>query len=240
MSLKDCLLGTAVVTGGTALYAGVAAGFGAASGAIGWSILRAAGWKSVSFGYTELVSANALGSALLSFFPGLCSMACLQGAVEKERAAGVATGTLISYSLTGALASMLGSVILGYLQEGVQVGFAAAAGATGSLVLGAGLATVGCIVACCGGLTYLCCRGNSGEVVMAKVPSKDLNQDGTIKTGAQFAIEDLEKVDAKKVLPDAANWDKFAHIVSKRLAANGEQPLEQKEEAPEVLALRIA
>ena len=37
----------------TTAFVGVSAAAGAAGGAIGWSVLRAAGWKSVEFGYTQ-------------------------------------------------------------------------------------------------------------------------------------------------------------------------------------------
>jgi hypothetical protein len=235
MAFKDCLIGSALVVGGTSLYTGIAAGLGAASGAIGWSILRAAGWTGVKFGYYELMGANALGSALLSVFPGLCIMTCLVAASEEgtNQVGGSATGgSLVGYSLVGALTAMLGSAILGYLDEREQIGFSAAAGATGNLVLGAGLGTLGCILACCCGVTYLCFKGASDEVVIAKVPPKYLNKDGTLKEGV-LSMKDLEKAEPQQVVTlTAANpqWDDFVERVSTHIGKDKEQnaPLQLK------------
>jgi len=106
--------------------------------------------------------------------------------------------------------------MLGLLQEGAQVGFSAAAGATGGVILSAGLGALACCCICAGGATYLCSQGVSGELSLVKVPAENIDQDGNI-----VHLDNLQRVNPQDVVKNAAPWSfslsNFSKLVSDRL-----------------------
>lgn len=157
-------------------YAAVSAAAGATAGAIGHSIMTAAGWTVESISYAQFVQAMAAGAAVLSP-AGACvtlPFALKSGDGDGEQAQkSVAVVGLLDTALCGALQGMAGAGMFGLQKTGEQIGFAAATGATGSAVLSAGVGAGCCVLLCvCGGTAFCCGLNQAGDPVMLSVPKK--------------------------------------------------------------------
>lgn len=189
---KDDDMSGLLCCGGTLLFSGFHAALNAAGGAIGWSVLRSAGWKGVEFAYDNMVKATALGGFLLSL-PVSCCVSTAAVAMKDPTILLSGFGWSV---VSGALNSMLGSVILGYLNTGEQVGFAAAAGATGLGILGGAALVCFCVGACC----YVVAQSSSGEPVAIKIPKANFSE----KNGElQISEKGIQIVPLHQVISDA-------------------------------------
>ncbi|MDB6096634.1 MAG: hypothetical protein JWM09_912 [Francisellaceae bacterium] len=203
-----------LVTGVTLLYSGISAGFGAASGAIGQSVLTRAGWTSANLTCSQMVKATSLGSFLISIPMGVIS-GCMLAIASEVGSVSVkaSSNSLIWAGVSGTLSSLLGGAILGYLSEGAKIGFAAATGATGSAILGVGLSTVACVILCCAGGTFLCSQSLSGDLNLLKIPKKNLDNQGNITS-----LEGITVVDPKLVIPGPVpSITELSEIVSQKM-----------------------
>lgn len=162
------------VSGFFICYTGVSAAGGATAGAIGHSIMTAAGWSVKSISYTQFIDAMSFGSAVLSIPSGCCAVSELFGngvGDESKKASSICKMALLSLGITGALDGMAGAGIIGLLSNSEQLSFTAATGATGTAVLVSSLTAGCCVLICClGGNAYFCMAKKSGEPVMVRVP----------------------------------------------------------------------
>lgn len=196
--------GAAAGLGGVLLAEGLIAGFGAATGAIGWGVVHnAAGWTVPKFGYTKFVQACTAGNMVIGNI-GLCfgsSTAKSKNNTANNTDSDSATANkqngivaLAWLGFSGACTGMLGAQMLGLLSSGAEVGFAAAAGATGSAIAALSLAGVAVAVTCVGGMAYVCCSDEFGDVKLVKVPKENFDARGNIKTLENATIHNPEEV----------------------------------------------
>lgn len=152
---------------GLACTAGLSAGFGAAAGAIGYQVMATNGWTVAGIGYIDMVNSMAAGAAVISPIH-LCSLRCNSDDAENPQQSNLIVTLAISGAM-GAVHGLAGAGMLQLLTSNTQMGFVAAAGATGNaIILLSILGTVGILAAgtiCCSGLI-------NGEPRLITIPTR--------------------------------------------------------------------
>lgn len=165
------------LTLGLVCYAGIAAGCGAASGAIGYQVMATNGWTVTGITYNGMVQSMAAGAAVLSPL-GFCTTGAAvanSGKSEEEKKKDTQSSivkSLVYTGIMGAINGMTGAAMLQLLTGGEQVGFVAAAGAAGNGILV--LSIVGAVgVLAAGALCIgLAVNGEPKLLVLPKLPGE--------------------------------------------------------------------
>jgi hypothetical protein len=229
--MSGCLVGTGVFF----CYEGVTAAAGAASGALGYSILTTAnGWQVAEFTCMSMTQAQTVGAVILGCPIAAC-VGCVAGIAASESKEldfkGGGGASLSSTAIGGALNGMLGAKILGLITTGTQTGYAAAAGAAGSAVLALSVLGFICVV---GGPILCCAANNSGEPVLLQVPAENV-VNGEIKS-----FEGSTLVDPAYIGIKATSLEDFAQQVTNmnnKAKANKPAPAVENRMSRNVLAM---
>jgi hypothetical protein len=153
----------------------IATAFGAGAGAIGFSVFQTAGWTVASINYINFVQAMALGGAVTSPIPGL--LKGIGQEVENQTAKSILSNSYLLWILaSGALLAMTGAGMQSLLNNGEEVGFAAAAGETGGVIMmvssAIAIQIAFAIIMRCG----VCCLDTMGQPKLLELPAPDNNE----------------------------------------------------------------